>query len=504
MHTNRIRWRPLVLIVAVYAVALLALWLAPISVRQNRVIGSMVLTLLGLTAGLVWWAFLSGLPLRLRRAGTAIALALLVLAAMLLRVEGVTGDFQPIVRWRFGSDPDLAAVTAAPGIDLEVVSTPEDWPQFLGQRRDGTLPGPALARDWQARPPRQLWRRAVGAGWSSFATVGNLALTLEQRGDDEAVVAYHLRSGEPLWLHSYPTRFDSPVGGLGPRTTPAIADGRVFTLGAAGILTALDVATGSRLWQVDVAADTGAGQPDWGRSSSPLVHDGKVIVSAGGRDGASLVAYDAATGLRTWAGGSDAVAYASPLLAEFAGVPSVVILNAGSVAAHDPSSGRLLWETPWPRGQPNVAQPLPLPGDRLLVSVGYGVGAKLYQVSADAATLQWESTRLKSKFAHMVFYDGHVYGLDDGVLTCLDLQTGERLWKKGRVGHGQLLLVGDLLLVMQEDGQVLLVQPQPDDLVELGRFQALDGKTWNVPTLVGNLLLVRNDAEAAAYELPVE
>ena len=125
-------------------------------------------------------------------------------------------------------------------------------------------------------------------------------------------------------------------------------------------------------------------------------------------------------------------------------------------------------------------------------------------VSATAATLRWESTRLKSKFAHMIFYDGHVYGLDDGVMTCLDLETGERLWKKGRIGHGQMLLVGDLLLVMQEDGQLLLVQPDPADLVELTRFQVFDGKTWNVPTLVGNLLLARNDAEAAAYELPVE
>lgn len=504
MSSSSVRWRALAIIVATYVAAMVALWVVPMSVRQNRVLGTIVLTILGVTAGLVWLAFLSGLPLRLRRLGTAVAFGVVVVAGLLLRLEGVTGDFRPILRWRFSGDSELPALAGSRAAGLEIVATADDSPQFLGPRHDGTLPGPSLARDWEARPPRQLWRRPVGGGWGSFATVGNVAITMEQRGDDEAVVAYHLRSGEPLWTFSYASRYDSPVGGLGPRTTPAIADGRVFTMGATGILTALDAATGARLWQVDVPADTGARQPDWGRSSSPLVHDGRVIVSAGGTEGASLVAYEAATGLRAWAGGNDAVGYASPLLTSFAAVPQIIILNAGSVASHDPASGTLIWEAPWPRGQPNVAQPLPLPGDRLLVSVGYGVGAKLYDVSATAATLRWESTRLKSKFAHMIFYDGHVYGLDDGVMTCLDLETGERLWKKGRIGHGQMLLVGDLLLVMQEDGQLLLVQPDPADLVELTRFQVFDGKTWNVPTLVGNLLLARNDAEAAAYELPVE
>lgn len=504
MVPTPVRWRPLIAIASIYVLAIVALWVAPIAVRQNRVIGTLVLTFLGLTAALVWVAFLSGLPLRLRRGATAVAFALGALAMLLFRVEGVTGDFLPIVRFRFSSADTLQPVDVRPGVALEVVATANDWPQFLGPRRDGTLPAPVLARDWQLQPPRPLWRHSVGAGWGSFATVGSVAITLEQRGDDEAVVAYRLRTGEPLWMHAYPARYDTAVGGPGPRSTPAIADGRVFTMGATGVLTALDVSTGTMLWQVDVPMDTGAGQPDWGRSCSPLVHAGKVIVSAGGGDGNSLVAYDAISGMRVWAGGSDAVGYSSPLLATFAGVPQIIILNHASLAAHHPDSGAVLWETPWPRGQPNVAQPLALPGDRLLVSVGYGIGAKLYQVSAKGAELVWESPRLKSKFAHMIWHDGYVYGLDDGVLTCIDPATGERLWKKGRVGHGQLLLVGDLLLVMQEDGEMLLIDPQPDDLVEVSRFRALDGKTWNIPTLAGNVLLVRDGGEAAAYELPAE
>ncbi len=166
----------------------------------------------------------------------------------------------------------------------------------------------------------------------------------------------------------------------------------------------------------------------------------------------------------------------------------------------------MLWNYPWSREQPNVSQPLPLPPDRLLVSSGYGVGSKLLVISGDPETGMkaeplWESPRLKAKFAHYVAHQGYVYGLDDGVLVCLDPATGERCWKRGRYGHGQLLLVGDLLLIQAENGEVVLVEPDPAEHRELGRFIAFRRKTWNVPTLAGRFLLVRNDREAALYEL---
>ena len=249
--------------------------------------------------------------------------------------------------------------------------------------------------------------------------------------------------------------------------------------------------------------------PEWGKSCSPLLVDDLVVVSAGGDRGRSLVAFDRETGEEIWKGGDDASSYSSPLVTTLAGVRQIVILNAASVAGHDPADGRLLWSYPWPREQPNVAQPLPLPGDRLLISSGYGVGAKMLRIEARpegelAASLVWESPRLKAKFAHYVDYEGVVYGLDDGVLVCLDPETGERCWKRGRYGHGQLLLVDDLLLLQAEHGEVVLIEPNASELVELGRFTAMDGKTWNIPTLAGPYLLVRNDREAALFELPLE
>jgi outer membrane protein assembly factor BamB len=220
------------------------------------------------------------------------------------------------------------------------------------------------------------------------------------------------------------------------------------------------------------------------------------------------VAYDRTTGEPRWAGGDDLSGYSSPLLTELAGVPQIVIFNRDSVAGHDPADGHLLWQHDWPSaGQPTVAQPLPLGGDRLLVSSGYGVGAKLFEIERRSGDLEptivWQSPRLKAKFSQMVEHEGFVYGLDDGVLVCLDPATGERCWKRGRYGHGQILLVGDLMLVQTEDGELVLVEPVPEEHRELARLDgAVGGKGWNTMALAGDLLLIRTEQEAACYRLP--
>jgi outer membrane protein assembly factor BamB len=279
-------------------------------------------------------------------------------------------------------------------------------------------------------------------------------------------------------------------------------------MGATGLLNALDLSTGRRLWSRDVPAENGAALPEWGKSCSPLFVDGRVVVSAGGANGRSLVAYDAATGEPAWSAGSDGSSYSSPVVLDLAGRAQIVILNQRSIAGHDPHSGTVLWEHPFPGQQPNVTAPIALSRDTLLASVGYGVGSKAYSLSSAsgglAPRLAWESPRLKSKFANLVLHGGFVYGLDDGVLTCIDPASGDRRWKGGRYGHGQILLVGELLLVQTEEGEIVLVEPRPDAHRELTRFAILDGKTWNPPALAGRLLVVRNDREAAAYELPVE
>ena len=545
-----VRWWPAAAICVLAVIALAAVRLDTGATGQERTFLSAGVLLLAVALLLAWVLLFSRLRWRVRLLVLALVALTAGAAAASLRVRGVTGDFMPVLAWRWDEDEPLplpeppaqvpaelsagpvqvpvegtasaaktpgtvqvpATLPAGPAAEVPADEPPAapralEFPQFLGPSRNATLPGPRLATDW-ARPPREIWRRPVGHGWSGFAVAAGLAITQEQRGDEEAVAAYDLATGEPRWLHTAPGRYDSPIAGIGPRATPTVAGGRVYTMGAEGRLSALDLATGRRLWTRNVLGDTDAINPQWGTSCSPLVLDGRVIVSAGGDDGRSLAAYDAATGEPVWYGGTDRSGYGSPLLATLAGVPQVVIFNQASLAGHDPATGELLWTHPWSAAQPNVAQPLVLAADRLIASSGYGVGAELLAIERSpdgrlAPRQLWRSPRLKAKFSQMVLHGGHVYGLDDGVLACLDPATGERRWREGRYGHGQVLLVGDLLLVLTEGGEVALVRPDPEGLAELGRFRALDGKTWNTPALAGPYLLVRNDREAACFELPL-
>jgi outer membrane protein assembly factor BamB len=353
-----------------------------------------------------------------------------------------------------------------------------------------------------------LWRREVGAGWSAFAVSGACAVTQEQRGTQEGVTCYDLRTGEPIWMHADEARWEDPLGGPGPRATPTIADGRVYALGGTGLLNVLDLRTGDAIWSRNILEDNGAQAPSYGVSSSPLVLDDAVVVQAGGPDGRSLVAYDRERGERLWSGGVDPASYSSPVLARLVDREMILMLTAARVVGHDASDGRLLWSFPWPPTE-RVSQVRRLPGDRVFVSSGYGVGAKLLEVDETpegeyVVDLVWESLAMKAKFSNVVHREGYLYGLDDGILACVDAADGTRRWKGGRYGHGQLILVHDLLLVLAEDGRVVLVEAVSEGHREIAAFQALEGKTWNHPALAGGLLLVRNDREAACFELPLE
>jgi outer membrane protein assembly factor BamB len=275
------------------------------------------------------------------------------------------------------------------------------------------------------------------------------------------------------------------------------------------MLNCLDLKTGQRIWSKDIVKDNDSQIINWGLSGSPLALDSLIVVNAGGQNGKSLVAYHQATGARVWSGGNDRAAYSSPLVTTLAGLRQILIFNQNAVASHDPATGQVLWQQPWPSGSECVAQPVPLPGDRVFISSGYGIGCKLFQIArSDNGGLQvslvWETNRLKAKFTNVVYRDGYIFGLDDGILVCLDPATGERKWKAGRYGHGQMISVGDLLLIQAESGEVVLVEANSAAPSELTRFAALAAKTWNNPALAGQYLLVRNDREAACYELPLE
>ena len=398
---------------------------------------------------------------------------------------------------------EVNAATATVPI-TPVPRKPADWPGFRGSHRDGIVHHVRIDTDWSASPPVELWRRPVGPGWSSFAVDGDFLYTQEQRGNDEIVACYRLSTGEPVWRARDAARFWESNGGAGPRGTPTLAGGKVYAFGATGILNALDAATGTVIWSRNVSADTKVTVPTWGFSSSPLVIDDLVIVAAEG----TPVAYDIATGMPRWIGPAGGFSYSSPHLISIDGVRQVMLLNGKGAISLAPADGSVLWRSESTGGaivQPAVAAD----GDVLIPSIGVAGGQGIRRLAiahasgAWTADERWTSTGLKPYFNDFVVHDGHAYGFDGSILSSIDLADGTRTWKGGRYGGGQLVLLADqdVLLVLSDEGELALVSATPGEFKELARFKAIEGKTWNHPVLVRDILLVRNGEEMAAFRL---
>lgn len=484
----------------------------------------------------------------LRRTAMVVAILLACTVFTLLRTDGVTGGAGSQFAWRWtetaeerllaqvgdepmaapsaqsaaetsqASDkpsaltaPTVAPVTASAGDKpTELLSAPAaaktgaDWPGFRGRDRDGIVRGVRIETNWSASPPVKMWRRSIGPGWSSFAVRGDLLYTQEQRGDDEIVTCYKVATGEPVWRHRDAVRFWESNGGAGPRATPTLNNGRVYTFGATGILNALDAGNGAVVWSRNVASDSDTKVPMWGFASSPLVIDDVVIVAAAGK----LVAYDIATGRPRWFGPAHGGSYSSPHRSTIDGVAQVLLLSQAGVTSVAPANGTLLWEHSWP-GTTIVQPALIADGDLLISTSGAaaGIGTRRIAVAHGSGgwTVEerWTSIGLKPYFNDFVVHKDHAFGFDGSILSCIDLQDGKRKWKGGRYGNGQLVLLPDqdLLLVLSEEGELALVSATPDQFTERARFPALEGKSWNHPVLVGDTLLVRNSEEMAAFRL---
>jgi outer membrane protein assembly factor BamB len=388
------------------------------------------------------------------------------------------------------------------------------WTDFRGPLRDGHYRQRPIRTDWPRGGLKPLWKQPVGAGYASFVIARGRAFTIEQRGDQEVVAAYELTTGREVWTNAWNALFRESLGGDGPRATPTWAEGVVFALGATGELRALDESTGRMIWRKNILEDNGALNLDWGMAASPLVVDDTLVVLPGGPDSRSVVAYKRKTGMRVWSALSDKQAYASPMLVTLAGVRQLIVFTAKRLVGLTPDGGELLWEYPWRTDfDINAGQPMVVGDNRVFLSSGYGAGAAVIEVVPSpplepapyvaqfAVREIWRSNRMKNTFTSSVLYNGFIYGLDESILACLDAATGELRWKGGRYGHGQVLLASGHLIVLTEDGDLALVRATPMRHEELTRFPAIDGKTWNHPAMADGVLLIRNLAEMAAYDL---
>jgi outer membrane protein assembly factor BamB len=484
----------------------------------------------------------------LRRSAMVAAILLACAAFTFIRTDGMSGAGGSDLHWRWtptheqrllaqaANEPELPAPTAAAAPDARIPAVTTDqpgepasspaaakipekgganpvaentaagWPGFRGLERDSVIRGVQIDTDWSRSKPVELWRKSIGPGWSSFAVHGRLIYTQEQRGNDELVSCYDLTTGAPVWRHKDAVRFYESNAGAGPRATPIFSKGRIYTFGATGLLNALDARNGSVVWSRNAASDTNTKIPDWGFASSPIVVGDKVIVATAG----TLAAYDSGAGRQSWQGPAGRGGYSSPHLATIDGVAQILLLNDEGAISVAPSDGKLLWKHEWKID--GIVQPSVIAGADVLIGSGSGLGAVGVRRVAVArgpggwaAEERWTSNGLKPYFSDFVVHKGHAFGFDGSMLACIDLKDGKRKWKGGRYGPGQIVLLPDqdLLLALSEEGELVLVKAIPDQLTELARFPAIEGKTWNHPALVGDLLLVRNSEQMAAFRLPL-
>ena len=536
LFLSRARWIERLSAIGVIAVSLGGAWLLKHDSMWLPWLFAYAIPFLCL-AFVTWAVATRGLSDRVRRLTMVAAIVVACGVWMFLRQDGINGDHNASFGWRWAASSEERLLAQAVNEPATTASTPAvapsvapvnnsaspspsvapatqskestpaaparaqaEWPGFRGPRRDGIVLGVKIKTDWSASPPAQIWRRPVGPGWSSFAVSGDLLYTQEQRGDEEVVACYKATTGQPVWSHRDKARFFESNAGAGPRGTPTLYNGRVYAFGATGILNALDAANGNVMWSRNVASETNTKVPFWGFSSSPLVIGDVVIIAASGQ----LVGYDAASGNQRWVGPRVGGSYSSPQLVAIDGVAQVLLMSDSGVTSIAPADGKRMWAHSWSSN--SIVQPALSPdGDVLITSQENGTRSIAVAREATGWTVKerWTSNGLKPYFNDFVVHKGHAYGFDGRILSCIDLKDGQRKWKGGRYGNGQLVLLPDqdLLLVLSEEGELVLVGANPDGYTELAKVNGIQGKTWNHPALVGDILLVRNAEEMAAFRL---
>lgn len=507
------RW-PAIGILLLACLALIFVWNFRDVPRQEKNINSAVIGLVTLALLLIWWCLFSRVKWTLRIGGVVLVGICVGIGSQLFEITGVSGDLVPIIGFKSRSEQ---SVQTSPVKAIQIA--PEDMPpldlidisftQFLGTDRDAHIKELSVTSDQINQIPKELWRQPIGDAWSGFVATEGFAYTQEQTEDHESVTCYAIHNGKIVWRHDYPALYKSVIAGSGPRATPALTDNYIVTMGSNGRLSCLDRSSGELKWSHSVIEDNKGNTPEWGFSPSPLIWNEQVIVPAGlkGQNGLRIYHLDSGELLKSYPYVPSS--YSSPVVTSILNQEVILYFHDRGLAAFDPDSDQKLWDHPWGTHHPDVALPIALSENQIFISSGYGVGCALLQIESSESSgwsveQHWKTMGMKAKFTNVVERDGYIYGLDDGMMACVDLKTGERTWKQGRYGHGQLLMLDNAILLLTERGDIVWLGINSTEHKELNRWHAIDGKTWNPPCLAWPYLLVRNNKESVCFKFDLQ
>ncbi len=484
--------------------------------NQFEFLGGLICGIL-LWIGVVFFSILGGYKfLRTFILGTIFCLLAFV---GLFRFTEMDGDMIPKFSPRWVDSTQTTRETK-PEENTSVLTSNWIFPQFQGPNRNCILTNiPPISTSWVAKAPEVIWIKPVGESFSGFVIQDEKAFSIAQdteNPENESVFCINFYTGEILWSHSYQSRLDAGLGGIGSRATPLIYDQKVYFLGGTGIFTCVDLTTEKIIFQFDSKEKFGAKIPEWGFAGSPMVYKDRIIIApGGGQASATLVALNPASGDVIWQVGNKNVSWSSPAIKQINGKDYLIHLDAESVEIRDPLSGKLILDIPWGLGFPQVSIPILSKDDHLIVSSGYSVGASSYSIFADESNggsdykikRIWKTKRLRSKFAPLLIPPSNpdlVLALNDGVFAGFEASSGKRLFQGERYGHGQFLLISKKdLLIQTEKGALVLLDISGKEPVEKAKFEVFKSKTWNPPAVVGNYVLMRNHRNMALVRLPV-
>ena len=398
-------------------------------------------------------------------------------------------------------DRGVPVTTVAGSAEAASFQGGQDWPQWRGIRRDGVSPEAGLGRSWPEGGPTEIWRRAIGTGYSGIVVSRNQLYTLDQNGD-ERLLAMSAENGREIWFLSFGGGFSNSQGD-GPRGTPA-ADGElVFAVSGSGTLVAADRSTGRQVWKHDLPREFHSSSPNWGFATSPLVRGDLVLVEPGGQGGGSLAAFQKRDGELVWSSHSDPAGYSSPLAVEFEGQRQILFFTARHLLSVTPEQGRVLWQVSWTTSHDvNAATPIWIPPDRVFISSDYDGGGAVFEMGASGTPRQvWKNRKMRNHFSTSVYLNGFLYGFDNATLKCIDASDGSMKWRARGLGRGSLISADGMLIVLGERGQLALVEATPEAYNELSRAQVLRGKCWTSPTLAHGKLYLRNQEEIVCLDL---